>query len=95
MAFVLSTLLEVVYVHKLKEVEFDILACSSKFRRLSHSKPFSFCLLSQLIDLLQSKAVVHPIIVPFAAAHGGDGSSHGAIGATLSHLHAVSIDKGC
>ena len=94
MAFVLPTLLEVVDVHKLKEIEFDILARSSKLRRLGHSKSFSFCLLSQLIYLLQSKAVVHAIIVAFAAAHCGDGSSHRAIGATLSHLHAVSIDKG-
>jgi hypothetical protein len=95
MAFVLPTLLEVINVHKFKEIEFDILASSSKLRRLGHSKPFNFCLLSQLIDLLQCKAVVHTIIVAFAAAHGGYGSSHGAIGATLSHLHAVSIYKGC
>ena len=94
MAFVFTILLEVVDVHKLKEIELDILAGSSKLRRLSHSIPFTFCLLSQMIDLLHSQAVVHAVIVAFAA-HCSYGFSHRAIGATLSHLHAVSIDKGC
>lgn len=92
MNFVFPTLLEVVDVHKLKEIELDILAGSSKLRRLCHSIPFTFCLLSQLIDLFHSQAVVHAIIVAFAA-HCSYGFSHGAIGATLSHLHAVGIDK--
>jgi hypothetical protein len=78
MAFVFPTLLEVVDVHKLKEIELDILAGSSKLRRLSHSIPFTFCLLSQLIDLFHSQAVVHSVIVAFAA-HCGYGFSHGAV----------------
>ena len=93
-AFVFAALLEVVDVHKLKEIEFYIFGGSRKLRRLGHSKPFSFCLLSQQIDLLQSQAVVYAIIIAFAA-HGGDGFSDGAVRATLSHLHPISIDKGC
>ncbi len=94
MAFVFPTLLEVVNVHKLKEIELYILASSSKLWRFGYSKPFSFCLLRQLVDLFQSQTIIHAIIVPFAATHCCNGSSHGAIGATLSHLHAVSIDEG-